>query len=185
LFKLGATRGGVLGLLGAAIIFTAPPVRAGEALTTYGDIAQLAIPAIAVSVTALKSDFDGLLQFGATSAVTMGTTVALKNGINRERPNGGDKSFPSGHAASAFMGASFLHYRYGWEYGLPAYVAAAGVAYSRVDADKHFWTDVIGSAVIANVSAYVLTDTLNENVSIVPFTDIGKKNFGLIAKIRF
>jgi membrane-associated phospholipid phosphatase len=172
-------------MLGAAVIFSASPLRAGDTLTTYGEIAQIAIPAAAVSVAALKSDGDGLLQFGATSAVTMGITYALKYSLDRERPDGGGQSFPSGHTASAFMGASYLHYRYGWEYGLPAYAAAAAVGYSRVEADKHHWEDVIAAAVIANLSAYVFTDTLEESVSIVPFTDWGKHNFGIMARFRF
>ncbi len=115
----------------------------------------------------------------------MGLTYGLKYSVDRERPNGGDQSFPSGHTASAFMGASFLHYRYGWEYGVPAYAAAALVAYSRVDADKHYWEDVVAAAVLANVTAYIFTDTLNENVVIVPFADLRKKNFGITAAIRF
>lgn len=191
MFTIGAMRRGILGLFGAAMIFSPSPLRAGNALTTYGDHAQYVIPVIAAYAAMFKYDRDGLLQLGAASAVTIGVTRLLKNTIDSERPNGAcktahcGKSFPSGHTASAFMGASFLHYRYGWEYGLPAYVAASAVGYSRVKADKHHWRDVIGAAAIANLSAYVLTDALDENVSIAPFTDWRKKNFGILARLRF
>ena len=117
--------------------------------------------------------------------MTLGTTHALKFVVDRERPNGSGKSFPSGHTASAFLGASYLHYRYGWEYALPAYAAAAIVGYSRVEADEHHWEDVVAGAAIANLSAYVLTDELDESVSIVPFIDWHKQSFGIVAKLRF
>ena len=174
-----------LGLLGMAMIFAASPVQAGDGLTNYGDIAQFAIPLIAASVSVAKSDKDGLLQLGATSVGTMATTYALKYSVNSQRPKGGGQSFPSGHTASAFMGASYLHYRYGWEYGLPAYAAAAVVGYSRVAADQHHWEDVVGAAVIANVSAFILTDRLDDRVQLVPFMDLSKRSFGIVGKIRF
>jgi len=55
------------------------------------------------------------------------------------------------------MGAAFIHQRYGWEYGIPAYVAASYVAYSRVQADKHFVEDVIAGAAIGIFSSLYFT----------------------------
>lgn len=186
MFADAILRRGVLALLGAGMIVSAAPARAGSSLTNYGDVAQYAIPMLAATVSAVKADGDGLWQLGATSVATMGTTYALKYGIDRERPKGrGGQSFPSGHTAFAFMGASYLHYRYGWGYGLPAYVAASVVGYSRVDADKHYWSDVIGAALIANISAYILTDTQNNRVVVIPFANRGKRNLGIVAKLRF
>ena len=49
--------------------------------------------------------------------------------------------------------------RYGWEYGIPAYVAATFVAYSRVESDQHYTRDVIAGAVIGIVSSYLFTDS--------------------------
>ncbi len=174
-------------VVGAGFLVFASPARAGnDTLTTYGDIGQLAIPAIAGVIALVKEDdAEGLVQLGLTSVVTIGLTYGLKYSVDRERPNGGGQSFPSGHTASAFMGASFLHYRYGWEYGVPAYAAAALVGYSRVAADKHYWEDVVAAAVLANITAYIFTNTLNENVVIVPFANLRKKNFGITAAIRF
>lgn len=175
-------------VVGAGFLLFASYARAGnDTLTTYGDVGQIAIPVIAGVIAGVKEeDSQGLVQLGLTSAVTMGLTFGLKVAVDRERPNnGGGMSFPSGHTASAFMGASYLHYRYGWEYGLPAYAASAVVGYSRVEADKHHWEDVVAAAVLANVTAYVFTDTLNEDVIIVPFIELRKKNFGIAASIRF
>lgn len=187
MFGRFAIRLALVGVVGAGLLLSAPQARAGDTLTTYGDIGQFAIPVIA-GITAIvkEDDYQGLLQLGVGSAVTMGVTHGLKFTVDRERPDGnGGKSFPSGHTAAAFMGASFLHYRYGWEYGLPSYAAAAVVGYSRIAADKHHWEDVVAAAVIANISAYIFTDTLDDNVVIVPFADIGKKNFGITAGIKF
>ena len=159
--------------------------RAGSALETYGDIGQIAIPGIAALVSVAKRDKKGLVQWGVGTATTMGLTFGLKYAVNSERPNGGRQSFPSGHTAGAFSGASYLHYRYGWKWGLPAYAAAAVVGYSRVEADKHHWYDVVGGAAIANLVAFVLTDSFDENVVIIPIFDTGKKNFGLLARFEF
>ncbi len=113
----------IRGILVFLVLFLPSQARS-DALETYGDIAQLAIPGFALAASVVKKDYEGVVQLGLTSGVTLGTTFALKYGVDRERPDGGGQSFPSGHTASAFMGASYLHYRYGWQYGFPAYAAA-------------------------------------------------------------
>jgi membrane-associated phospholipid phosphatase len=47
--------------------------------------------------------------------------------------------------------------RYGWEYGVPAYAAASFVAYSRVEANRHYPRDVIAGAGIGILSSYIFT----------------------------
>jgi membrane-associated phospholipid phosphatase len=47
--------------------------------------------------------------------------------------------------------------RYGWEYGIPAYVAATFVAYSRVESKQHYTHDVIAGAAIGIGSSYLFT----------------------------
>jgi hypothetical protein len=76
------------------------------------------------------------------------TTGILKYTVNETRPNGGAHSFPSGHASAAFTGAEFIRKEYGWGWGAPAYVAASFVAWSRVEADKHYTHDVLAGAAI-------------------------------------
>ena len=120
----------VAALLFAALILSGGEAAAGDALETYADIAQYAIPSVAGAISLAKRDGAGFVQLGVGTGVTFGVTRALKYGINSERPNGGDHSFPSGHASGAFSGASYLHYRYGWKWGLPAYVAASVVCTS-------------------------------------------------------
>ena len=168
------------------VAFAAPrAVAAKDALELYGDVAQVAIPALAAGVSIAKCDGEGVAMLAVGTGVTLGTVYGLKYAVDKERPDGGARSFPSGHTASAFAGASYLHYRYGWQWALPAYAAAGLVGYSRVEADRHDWYDVVAGAAIANLVAFVLTDTAADDVVIVPIVELGKPNFGLLAQIRF
>ena len=136
-------------------------------------------------VSAVKRDKNGLLQLGVGTVATMGVVLGTKYAVDSKRPDGGSLSFPSGHTAGAFAGASYLHYRYGWKWGLPAYAAAAVVGYSRVEADRHYWYDVVGGAAIANLFAFVVTDSFDDDVVIIPIINTGKHNFGLLARFEF
>lgn len=122
-----------------------------------GDIVQIAIPAIAYGTTFYLDDKEGRNQFYKGFATNFAVTHSLKHAINKERPNGGNHSFPSGHTSAAFQGASFIHKRYGAKYAIPAYVGATFVGYSRVQADKHDTTDVLAGAVIGTLSSWYFT----------------------------
>ncbi len=97
-------------------------------------------------MAAAKKNEEGIRQFAKSYATTMATTYLLKHVVNSERPNGGRHSFPSGHTASAFAGASFIQQRYGWRYGGPAYVMATLVGISRITSHEHHPVDVICGA---------------------------------------
>ncbi len=175
-------------LLAAVLIIGLVPedlIAGNSGLETYGDVGQIAIPVAAGLISGWRKDTDGLIQLGTSSLVTFGIVQGLKYTIDRERPNGGGLSFPSGHTSAAFSGASYLHYRYGWQYGTPAYLAAVVVGYSRVAADEHFVEDVIAGAAIANIMAFILTDSIDENVVIVPIFNTTKRNFGLLVSFGF
>ncbi len=123
-----------------------------------GDVFPLALAASSLGIAAYLNDGEGAIQFSKSSALTLGSTYALKYTVKEERPNGRDHSFPSFHTSFSFSSAEFLRRRYGWEYGLPAYVAASFVGYSRVESDNHYWHDVIAGAVIGFASSYFLTE---------------------------
>lgn len=125
--------------------------------STLGDIGQIALPASAVLVTLFNQDKQGLGQLAATYGATLGTVYILKPTVDRERPDGGSGSFPSGHTASAFAGAGYLQIRYGWAYGVPAYLAASFVGYSRVEADRHWTSDVVAGAAIGIIANLIFT----------------------------
>ena len=157
-----------------------------ESFETYGDIGQIAIPLTALFVAWSKGDTEGMWQLGKGWAYTQGITHTLKHAIKVQRPNGSDfNSFPSGHTSSAFSGAAFLHHRYGLKYGLPAYIAATAVGASRVDASKHWETDVLAGAAIAYTVSYFVTSLYDNPDLIIAPTMMGKDAQGIIVSYRF
>ena len=70
------------------------------------------------------------------------------------------------------MGASFIEKRYGWKYGIPAYLAASFVGYSWVKSDKHYTEDVMAGAVIGTISSYIFTKPYRE-FQITPLASSG------------
>jgi len=148
----------VLVIFGAQfILFNCFNASAVDAIRVSGDILQFVLPATAASLTLANRDGVGALELTETVGATLGLTYALKYGINERRPNGGNQSFPSGHTSISFSAAEFMRKRYGWEYGVPAYAAAAFVAYSRVESRQHYPHDVLASAGIGIISSYIFT----------------------------
>jgi membrane-associated phospholipid phosphatase len=144
--------------------------RASDAVEKVGDVLVYVLPATAAGMTLIHKDGEGALQFGESAALTLGVTYSLKYIVDETRPNGGSYSFPSAHASISFSSAEFIRKRYGWEYGVPAYVAATFVAYSRVESREHYTHDVIAGAVIGIVSSYIFTTPFN-GWRILPETD--------------
>ncbi|WKE65174.1 phosphatase PAP2 family protein [Gallaecimonas kandeliae] len=147
--------------VGLALLLSCYMGAASAKTTTekLGDVLQLAVPAAAFAGTAFYEDgYDGMMQLGESAVTSEVATLALKNTVRRRRPNGHCcDSFPSGHTSIAFMGAAFIQKRYGWEYALPAYLAASYVGYSRVLADKHYTSDVVAGAVVGTLSSFYFT----------------------------
>ena len=130
----------------------------------------------------------------AATAYTALTVAAgsLKLMVSERRPDGSDSnSFPSGHAARAFMGAELVRSEYGWQWGAGAYAVATGVAVLRVTGDHHYLYDVVAGAAIGVLSArlaYWLLpyerrlmgwDKANMTVSALPTYDYGTRTIGV------
>lgn len=121
-----------------------------------------------------------------TAAALMAVSVnTIKSTSNVLRPDGSNShSFPSGHTATAFMGAEFLRREYGdvssW-IGVAGYAVATGTGFFRMYNNKHWLTDVIAGAGIGILSTdiaywlYPYTSKLffpnkkNKQFSVVPF----------------
>jgi membrane-associated phospholipid phosphatase len=115
------------------------------------------LPASAAGLALSLKDGEGALQLAESGVLTLGVTFGLKYAVHAQRPGGGSHSFPSGHTAASFFPAEFLRKRYGWKFGLPAYILASSVAYSRVESREHYLRDVAAGAAIGMVSSYMLT----------------------------
>ena len=120
-----------------------------DTIETSGDILRAAIPVAAWGVAWHRNDGEGQRRFAYAMVGTLASTYALKKVVDKNRPNGDDEAFPSGHAATAFSGASFIHRRYGFREAVPWYLASAYVGWTRVDADEHDEVDVLGGAALA------------------------------------
>lgn len=128
-----------------------------DVIKNFGDVLIYIVPAAAFGMTLGAKDYEGMKQFAESATLAMGIVVTLKYTVHSRRPNGDPQSFPSGHTAITVQGAEFLRKRYGWQYGLPAYVVAAYVGYSRVRSDQHFIRDVLAGGAIGFASSYFIT----------------------------
>jgi undecaprenyl-diphosphatase len=95
----------------------------------------------------------GLLALAAVSAADLSATL-LKVLIPRHRPRlhtivrePHDHSFPSGHAATSFAGATLLS-AYAPRLRVPLYALAVLIAFSRLYVGVHYPLDVLGGAVV-------------------------------------
>lgn len=150
-------RAKTLVFLVSALLALGAEAQAKDGLRLAGDVLTAALPAASAGKTLLLGDRAGTWQFGKAIALTLGTTYALKYAVDEERPNGGTLSFPSGHSSIAFASAEFLSRRYGWKCGLPAYLAASVVGFSRVESREHYVHDVLAGALIGIGSSYLFT----------------------------
>lgn len=138
-------------------LLAAPPAAPSDTIEQIGNVGAVALPVAGGVVAAIRKDGKGALQLTEAYATTMAVVYILKPLVNEQRPDGGSQSFPSGHSASAFAGAAFLQMRYGWAYGAPAYALATFVAYSRVEAKRHWTKDVVAGGVIGIASNLIFT----------------------------
>ena len=108
-----------------------------------------------------------VLTADALAAVMMVSVVqGLKYSINRTRPNGHSVSFPSGHTAAAFTGATLLAHEYAnrsiW-IPIAGYTVATATGVMRVLNNRHYVSDVVVGAAIGILSAelaYWATDAI-------------------------
>lgn len=110
----------------------------------------------------------------------------IKFSVRRERPDrSNNKSFPSGHSASAFATATVLQRHYGWKVGVPAYAMGGYIALARMAWNRHHATDVVMGAGFGIASARTVTMSLGKsrfNVGVQPQPGGASLNFAKIYK---
>ena len=129
----------------------------------------------------------------------MGITVnSFKKTASVERPDGSNfNSFPSGHTATAFMGAELMYQEFKDEsiwYGVSGYIVATGTGVFRMYNNRHWLTDVAAGAGIGILSAkagywlYPVVSKLfntkkqKSKTVLIPFYDGNKTGIGLVTK---
>ncbi len=124
---------------------------------------------------------------------------SLKYAIHVERPDSSsNNSFPSGHTATAFMGAEYLYQEYKdvspW-IGVAGYAVAAGTGFFRMYNNRHWLTDIIAGAGIGILStklSYWLypkifshSETKKNSVQMIGAPYYNQKELGLAVQIQF
>lgn len=132
--------------------------------TKIADFGKTAMPIAALSVSLVKKDWFGAALSQALAHGLYPLNDKLEGKIGKKRPCGCTGAFPSGHMIMYASSSSYLHYRYGWEYGLPAYIATIGFAADRVNNKAHSWGDMLGTFVVVNLITYVVTPLKQEVV---------------------
>jgi len=106
-------------------------------------------------------------------------TRLLKITTGRDRPNGSggrfNSSFPSGHASGSFAFASTIDSLYGHKVGIPLYLLAGYIGYSRISDNKHFLSDVLFGAALGTSAgrgvARLHKKSHNSKLAVVPYYD--------------
>ena len=141
-------------------------VAAGQ-VTPLDDYIQYGPAAMYVGLSVFEyknkeEAFDQAGVFILGTGIYVAATQGLKAAITEARPDGTENTFPSGHTATAFFGATVLAHEYRNthpEFVIAGYTLATATGALRIANNKHWVTDVLmGSAIgIASAElAYIL-----------------------------
>ncbi len=100
--------------------------------------------------------FDQAGVFILGTGIYVAATHGLKALITEARPDGTENTFPSGHTATAFFGATILAHEYRDthpEFVIAGYTLAAATGALRIANNKHWVTDVLMGSAIGIASA--------------------------------
>lgn len=157
-----------------------------KAVRTSGDILMFVTPVASLATVLALKDWQGLKQGAFAGVTAVGLTFALKYIVDKERPDHSDNhSFPSMHATVSFAGAAFIQRRYGWKWGIPAYLLSTYVGWSRVYGKKHDWWDVAAGTAIGVGSAYIFTRSFAKKHHLAISPVAGDGHYGIYASMVF
>jgi membrane-associated phospholipid phosphatase len=101
--------------------------------------------------------------------LTTALVQPIKIAAQRERPDGSNShSFPSGHAAITFAGATVLERHLGWRKAALAYALAAYVGASRLHDNRHYLSDVAFGAAVGTIAGRTVTQHGRNVWTLVP-----------------
>jgi len=154
----------------------------GEDLDSIGGFfgnPALHLPGAFVYVIAATAAEDEQVHENATSlmnalCVTNLLTQGLKWTVRTESPNGDELGWPSGHSASSFCVATVLYHQHGPWVGAPLLGFATFVAYQRVDARNHDFSDVVSGSLIGIAIGHAVASNHELRVfgmDVLPYAD--------------
>ena len=169
----------------AATLPSAAKAKDEKAWATASDVGAHGLTLIALGLPIIKGDKQGAFQAAGSIGASVLIATGLKETFPELRPDGSNrKSFPSGHTSRAFAAAATIYNREGPAVGIPAMAVASFLGVARVQADKHFWYDVLVGAGIGMTSGFLITRQRNEKQAmIVPWGDT--KSAGVSVAMRF
>lgn len=176
------------------ILLTLLPVRAEEfhrtssqkAVKTTTDIGLVTLPLATLAGLLIDQDREGLKQFALSEATNFGATMLIKLIVREDRPDHSNHhSFPSGHTSISFATATFLQRRYGWKFGVPAYIVSTYIGWGRVYTKKHHWWDVLTGAAIGAGASLIYTRPFAEKYDLTLSPYAGPDGFILSASLTF
>ena len=160
--------------------------RKRKAIRTTGDVCAILLPALDLTAVVIQRDWQGLKQGVYSGLGTIAVSCALKYSINKERPDRSNhRSFPSMHSSISYASATFVQRRYGWQWGLPAYLTATFVGWSRVYGKKHDWWDVAAGAAIGSGCSLIFTRKFAQKHDLKMSPVAGNSHYGIYAFMRF
>lgn len=136
----------------------------------------------------------GFIVGGAAFGLSEGVVGILKPVSNRERPDRSTQSFPSAHAAAAASFSTLAAKNIDtMQLARSAEIAAdsglilitAGTAWSRVEAKKHYPSDVLAGMAIGHFFSAFVNDAflgLDNSRGVVPDAEISRNGFILSVK---
>lgn len=124
-----------------------------------------------------------------------GVTLLGKEAADRERPDASNRSsFPSGHASgSAATGAlarenlprSAIPPRWHPAVRIASRVLHGGTAWARIEAGKHYPTDVLAGSALGNLLAVTMDRAVRDGTEVEISLSPSREGFSFQARIRF
>lgn len=171
-------------------------------LGDFADIGNIGGSAFTLAGIALSTYTLGILSnnkgvaeagraFIEAEILTAVMTSIVKISVGRQRPDGSgnrfSSSFPSGHVSGSFALAATIDSMYGHYAGIPLYVFAGYVGFSRMSDNKHFLSDVIFGAALGTAIgrgvAKIHKNECESKLHIFPYTD--GKGAGLLLTLSW